>query len=266
MTRQDKSSPLAKSAFLRFHPREYLKEYYSEIGSENSSLLEFFAKAYKDMTKDSIMLEFGGGPTIYPLISAAPKVKEIYFSDYLDANLEEVKLWKTCSDNAFNWRSFIRKAMSIEGSARITKKQEEERASMIRQKIVDFIKCNAFKKDPMGPKYRGRFDIVNVNFVAESITSSIEVWERVVSNICTLLKENGTLIMTALKEAQYYTIQGKTFPAASVKEENLLSVLKKVGFQEADFIHLNSIPAEVTVEGLKGYHGYKGIIFLKAKK
>lgn len=257
---------MIKLPFKSFHPKEYLREYYSRVGEENLELLRFFAQAYADIDKDAKMLEFGGGPTIYPLISAAPKVKEIYFSDYLDANLEEVKLWKTCSDNAFNWRNFIRKAMSIEGSTRITKMQEEERMSMIRQKIVDFIKCNAFKKDPMGPKYRGQFDVVNVNFVAESITSSIGVWEKVVSNICTLLKENGTLIMTALKEAQYYTIQGKTFPAASVKEENLLSVLKKVGFQEADFIHLNSIPAEVTVEGLKGYHGYKGIIFLKAKK
>lgn len=59
-----------EETFENFEPRHYLKAYYSKIGSENLSLLDFFSKAYQGVKNESIMLEFGGGPTVYPLITA----------------------------------------------------------------------------------------------------------------------------------------------------------------------------------------------------
>ena len=44
--------------------------------------------------KTAGMLEYGGGPTIYGLISASPHVKDITFTDIAESNLKEVELWK----------------------------------------------------------------------------------------------------------------------------------------------------------------------------
>ena len=53
--------------------------------------------------------------------------------------------------------------------------------------------------------------------------------------------------------------------AVSVTESDLINVLTNLGFQETSFV-LHSIPAEVMDEEPKGYTGYKGLIFLRAKK
>jgi len=39
-------------------------------------------------------LEFGGGPIIMSLISAAPYVSEIVFSDYIESARKQVVMWK----------------------------------------------------------------------------------------------------------------------------------------------------------------------------
>lgn len=251
--------------FTSFDPKDYLKDYYSKIGSENHGLLEFLVKAYRDIEENSVMLEFGGGPTIYPLIPAAPKVREIHFADYLEGNLEEVRMWKEESTAAFEWRRFFRKTLSLEGLKRVGKMQVKRRKDLVREKLTKLLKCDAFQTHPLGISYYHHYDIVNVNFVAESITSSKEVWKKIIRNICSLLKRNGVLVMSAIKEAEHYRVGKKLFPAVGISEEDLIEVLAPLGFEETSFV-LSSIPAEVTNEELKGYSGYKGIIFLKARR
>src|SRR6266496_4879863 len=82
--------------FAPFDPRAYLKEYYSHLGQENQELLHFLNEVYRRIFVEldaARLLEFGGGPTIYQLISAAKYPVSIDFSDYLDTNLKEVQHW-----------------------------------------------------------------------------------------------------------------------------------------------------------------------------
>src|SRR3990167_5607273 len=150
------------SKFKTFSPRDYLNEYYTHIGSENLSLLKFFVKVYKKTPKNALLLEFGGGPTIYALISATNIVKEIHFADFLKKNLNEVKLWKYASSEAFNWSEFISTALKIEGSINIDKKKIKLREKLLRKKLTKFLLCDAFKNAPLGKKYVNFYDIVNV--------------------------------------------------------------------------------------------------------
>src|SRR5437016_4759086 len=82
--------PLSMDAFVPFDPIAYLREYYNHLGEENRELLRFLDQAYAYIFTEigtARMLEFGGGPTIYQLISAARYPVSIDFSDYLDSNL-----------------------------------------------------------------------------------------------------------------------------------------------------------------------------------
>src|SRR5262245_17716555 len=85
---------LTQDAFKPFDPKAYLREYYSCLGEENRALLRFLNQAYIRIFSEidtARVLEFGGGPTIYQLISAAQHAVSIDFSDYLDDNLHEVR-------------------------------------------------------------------------------------------------------------------------------------------------------------------------------
>jgi hypothetical protein len=112
-------APLASDTFVPFEPRAYLREYYSHLGNENRALLHFLDEAYARIFTEmsaARMLEFGGGPTIYQLISAAKYAVSIDFSEYLDANLNEVQLWLRDAHGQFFWDSFIRYVLDREGT------------------------------------------------------------------------------------------------------------------------------------------------------
>jgi hypothetical protein len=254
---------IIEKSFSTFNSRDYLNEYYSSIGSENESLMQFYAQIYKAIDEDSVLLEFSGGPTIYPLITAASKVKAIHFSDYLKANRDEVKLWKSKDENAFDWDIYFKRALELEGSAAINNEAIQKREELLRTKIKKIIRVNAFKSDPINEKSREAYDVISVNFVPESITDSEEQWEATIHNITSMLKNGGILVTTALKNATYYKVGNKLFPAVNITEKKLEKTLNKFGLKVS---YLKTVPAQELDVNSPDYEGYKGFIFIVAKK
>lgn len=252
-------------AYQTFNPQNYLTDYYSNVGAENYELLKFFAEAYRDVPFDSVMLEFSGGPTLYSLISASQNVQEIHFSDFLPQNLAEVEAWLSGHNTSVEWDNFFREAMRLEGNLNIDQRAIRDRIALLRNKITRLLNCDAFEPNPLGPEYHQYYDIVAANFVAESITYSKKMWQEVIGHICSTLKPGGTLVMTAIQGAKYYSVNGKHYPAAPVNEVDLVQALVKIGFQP-NRIFVKTIPAEIQYESSEKYKGYQGMIFVKARK
>ena len=95
-----------------FSPKEYLNEYFDTLSNENKKILDWYREIYSNMAGSELLLEVGGGPTIYQFISAQDRVGSIYFTDYLESNLEEIKLLK--ENNGFCWDPFIEYVMERE--------------------------------------------------------------------------------------------------------------------------------------------------------
>ena len=55
----------------------------------------------------TVMAEISGGPCIANMIVASPYVSEIVFSDYLQQNLTEVKLWQRKDPTAYDWSPYL---------------------------------------------------------------------------------------------------------------------------------------------------------------
>ncbi len=54
-----------------------------------------YEKFINDCGDDSkSLLEFGGGPSLFSLISAAKYIESITFADYAETNRKEISLWK----------------------------------------------------------------------------------------------------------------------------------------------------------------------------
>ena len=73
------------------------------------SIHEFYHEYHSSWNQETArLLEFGGGPCIYPLISAAPHVNEIVFAEYAEEGRKEVELWKNNNPNAHDWTPYFR--------------------------------------------------------------------------------------------------------------------------------------------------------------
>ena len=244
--------------WAQFDPMAYLDEYYGDVGPENRALLQFLAEIYRDLPSGGIMLDFGGGPTIYPLISAADRVSEIHFSDFLEANREEVRRWLDRDPRAFDWRPFIRHAIELETGTACSDAAIAEREAGIRSKVTKLMHCDASRTPPI-EGVSDQYDVIVTNFCAESATSEHEQWCQFVHNISSLLKPGGFIVMSALKGARSYSVGPNCFPAVEVSEDDLIELLEEVGFQKKT-IDLRVVPAD------RPSRDYEGLLLAAARK
>ena len=100
-----------------FDARSYVRSRFSspngvvsneEYQAFNLRCYHDFYQKYRFNSETTRVLEFGGGPCISPLISAAPHAKEIVFAEYVKGCREEVQLWKDCSPEAHDWKPYFR--------------------------------------------------------------------------------------------------------------------------------------------------------------
>lgn len=244
--------------FTHFDPTAYLSDYYGDVGAENLALLRFMVETYRSLPAGGRLLDFGGGPTIYPLISAVGRVDEVHFSDYLHANLQEVRKWLSNDPKAFDWREFVRKAIEIETEAPCSEADVTRREGEVRSLVTRLMRCDASRTPPIEGHQRP-YDVVVTNFCAESATSDRWQWRAFVTNIVSLLKPGGVLIMSALKGAGSYAVGSRRFPAVDIAEDDLIELLEETGFQPKQ-IELRSVPAD------RPSRDYDGLMLAVARK
>ncbi len=240
-----------------FSPQAYLQEYYADIGAENLALLQFLVKAFSEVPTDSILLDFGGGPTVYSLITATARVTEIHFCDYLEANLEEVRKWLRGDPEAFDWTQFIKTVLVLEGKA-YSSRAAISRARDIRRTVTRVMQCDANRAVPVEGVTR-QYDVLVSNFCAESATNDRAQWHRFVHNITSLLKPGGRLVLAALKGADSYAVGEEIFPAVYILEEDVIQVLGDAEFSQ-ESIRIESVPAD------RPSRHYQGLMLVTATK
>ena len=254
------SPALSGDAFEPFNPQAYLQEYYSHLGEENRALLHFLHEAYACIfteTDSARILEFGGGPTLYQLISAAKYPVAIDFSDYLDENLREIQKWLQNQPGMFSWDDYLRYVLDQEGVSSDVRARDQ-RAHLIRTKVRRLLACDAKQADPLGANYRARYDIVSVNFVLESITTDMVEWDRLIEHVASLVRPGGYLLMCAITGATSYRVGDRFFPAVPITLDRLEGKLQQ---QHFSMMYRHAIEAEH-----QNLQGYDGICMVLARK
>jgi NNMT/PNMT/TEMT family len=249
--------------FDTFVPNEYLNEYYSTVLSENNNLLRFLSNAVASLDLRHVsVLEYGGGPTVYQLISLAGHAESIHFTDHLESNLDEVKRWLEDDKRAHDWRPFVRAALIHEGNLEPADDLIRERETLLRSRMKSFGKVNAFVPEEDDIPSRD-FDLVSACFVAESISSTRSQWMEAMSSICTYVGDDGFLLMTAIRNASYWVSGGKRYPGYPINRRDVLSVLNRLGLYP---ILVEEVDAEVTDSSSDSFEGYDGMIFSLSRR
>ena len=243
--------------YTKFNPRDYLQEYYTEVSPENFALLQFTVEAFKTIPSGGVLLDFGGGPTIYPLIAAANHVDEIHFYDYLDANLNEVRLWLQSHHSAFVWQEFVSATLKLENQDDChTAQSVSERKALIRQRVTRVFNCDLNNSPPIDEPIA--YDIVITNFCMEAAANDLRQWREFFSKTVSLLKPSGFLLLGAVKDAKYYAVGDILFTAVSLNEDDLIQALIEEGFDHKSIV-LESVPTDPSSH-------YEGLIMILAQK
>jgi hypothetical protein len=239
------------------NPRTYLDTLFLELDKVNKSLLRAYTNIYSIATGHSL-LEFGGGPSIFSLISAAAKVDSIHFTDYSDECLLEIKKWHLKQPNSFKWDKFIKYTIWYENGFKLIPHPEiiNQRQDLLRNRIKIISRCDAFAPDPLLGTSLKYYDIVANNFCLDAIGQDKAIFEMQIRKLVDLISARGWYINASLLNGKYWELDGTFFPAVYLKEEDIKSIF------EAS--NLRIVYNETIM--VKGRGGYDGFIIMCGQK
>ena len=189
------------------------------------------------------MFEFGGGAVLINLISAAPKCKEIVFSDFREDNREWVKCWLRNDPSAFNWQPFFSYIVgTLEGGM---EKNIEKRKELLRNKVKAVVPCDIFQPEPVEDK--GPYDIVSSFLCLEYVCPTTEEYREAIAKLAHLVKPGGALLMLTDEDVQSWDVAGKKLKTAPISREFLRESLEFAGFSNITitFLPFESMPKSV---------------------
>ena len=189
---------------------------------------EQFHKTWDNST--ATLLEFGAGPYIHTMISAAPYVSKIYHTDYLEECRREALLWKNKDPKAYDWSPYFQFTVNrLEGQSgmdAVTKRQE-----LVRSKFKDSLFIDMKSSDPLLPAHLRSFDIIYTGFCIESVISSLEEYKGVIQRLFSLLNPKGYLVMLVSQGCTWYTVNEVKYPTFPIRINEVLTILEEVGYK-----------------------------------
>lgn len=251
MSKAARSEPVVLESYTDFNPHEYLNEYYLELSEENDFLIRFYHQTYATLADGLIILELGGGPTLYQTISASRRAREIIFTDFLPANRRQVELWLQRAPDAFDWSAYFQRVATLESPACPSGPALEER---VRRCIQRVLPCNLYRENPLAPHTLKNFDLVSSAFCLEAVTRNQSDFRVFLRRVRALLKPGGLLVATMVRESSAYKVGRRFFPACPLDEAQLAEALTVSGFGITGI--------ETLATGCD--HGYTGIMAVVA--
>ena len=229
--------------FEHFDVGRYLDEYYglptpgAPLSADNQVLLEFFDTAYTRVQeaqhgKKLKILEVGGGPTLYQLLSAGRVASEICFTDLLAANVSAVR---QAADPAttlagFDWTPYSSFVQQLEAGTTV-----ESPLARLQQVMRRFSVLDVGDTSSAGKAFPGEmFDVVSACFVFEASCPVVapHFWSEHLRNTATRLAPGGHLVMTALLGTGAVVEGGRLLPTPELNEDIIRTGLADVGFTD----------------------------------
>jgi SAM-dependent methyltransferase len=193
----------------------YLKRRFSDPTDKERGIQPFYLKSIHNFYQkfsgswsagSAKLLEYGGGPCIYSLISAAPHFSEVTFSDYQQSNIDAVMAWRSGSEDHHDWTPYFKYVISEleenDSDDAVVQRQED-----LRKKCRHFLRGDLHAKNILSSEdYSNNFDVVSSNFCCEPVANDISEYQTNVENLGKLVKPGGYFIgLVSLEESYWHT-------------------------------------------------------------
>ena len=191
-----------------------------------------------------------------PLISIAPYVSEIIFSEYAAECRKSVQLWKTGSHGAYDWSPFVQYVVSkLEGNP--DPDAAKAREDLIRSK-VRVIPCNmladgqSILEDEAAANTR--FDIVSSTGCIEACVDSEDQYSDCLAKLKHFLSPKGFLIGTAIFGVTWWDVEGVMYSGFPLTKDGFLAALRKAGFMLLEQkVDMTKAPSLSNIAGVMFY-------------
>lgn len=213
--------------------KAYLDTYYRQPPTaDETTVSRFLVSEFARRAPAGRFIELGCGPTIHHVFPFAPHVREIHMADYLEDNLEQVRLWTRASGDAHDWSQYA--AMTLRHEGREDSSQAiAERERLARAKIARVIHCDLKQGTPA--EQQGQYDGVGCFYCTEEIGISLPEWRRVLGNAVSYLRPGGTFYMASLAGMNSYSVRDPSgtqfeYPCACLTAADVSAALLELGF------------------------------------
>ena len=262
-----------KSYLDEFDSKAYLASFYAtsagnpDEGGSGSfhryQVYDFYAK-YKSKwdNKTARLLEFGGGPVITSLISAAPYVNQITFAAYAESERREIELWKDGKEGAHDWSSHFKNIVNeVEHCA--GDDAWHKREELLRERISSIVPCDIFHDNPLLDIKPDPFEIISTNLCLEAACSSYEEYKASLKKLVGLLKLGGFLLMLIVERETFYMVDKKKWFCLYLTLEQVKEALAKAGME---IVMIARDPAPMKHIDNPKVSDYKALVFVAAQK
>jgi hypothetical protein len=255
-----RSEPRAarSDAYGEWKADAYLTEYYSRVEFTERFTLRFLRESIRDLSPAARVLDFGSGPTLHHAIALAACAAEVHVADLLPQNLHAIRRWLKNERDAHDWSAFTREVLRLEGVNSPTHADMARREQLVRERVRQVVPGDARRRHPLGEPAAGSYDCVTSFFCADSATSDLGEWMRMMRNIAGLIAPGGLLVIGALRRCQSWRLDGEHLPSACVDERHVQFLLDSAGFERA---RRNFRVCEVPDQA---NHGFESILLVSA--
>lgn len=270
---------------------------------ENAAIFHFLRKVSGRLLRafprgEAVLLDIGGGPTIYQHIPLCLNVSAIVHAEFSAGNRAEVQKYLDQDPGAYSWenyfsvvRQMLQEDVSYQEILDVQRKDDDasvrEHAEQIRMALFSpdnavldrhliqtlsnrIVSCDVFSSSlELGESRElaetlreitkdGLPDIISAHFLIESATDNPELWERGVLHLIRKLRPGGYFIMTAIRNATWYRVGSEKVSAVSVNEQKIRKFLEEHDIVVEDM--------QVLQGSDQDDHGYDGMVFVFGRK
>ncbi|XP_065835735.1 nicotinamide N-methyltransferase-like [Oscarella lobularis] len=222
-----------------FYDHYYEKPGEDEGGFVLDKLHEFYTKTAHFAPDSALILEFGGGPSVSHLVSAAPFASSIVLADYMSAALRVVDEWKKAPSLAaaqLDWTPSFRYILrTLEGNQ--DDDVLERRADLVKVKLSSLVLCDALDDRPLGnDDYDNYFDVVCTSFCLEVACPTYAQFKLAVKKLAKFLKGSGSwLVLSCALGESSYPVGDKRFFTLRLTEDDVKQAVIEAGFRLVEF-------------------------------
>jgi len=211
-----------------FDPAAYLRTFYSDVKNMvdgEMTILSLMPNCVLRVPPGGRLLDIGTGPTVYIPLCFRNHMKEIFLSDYCEANRQALNRW-LAGRPTFDWTKIEKMIAEKEGCPANANNMSIE----ARAKVKGILACDVHDPGVTEAPELGPFDVVTTVFCVEFACMNSDEYHNAAHNVFRLVKPGGYIIMGGLLEEPYYCFESSKFTAHNLTEQELMQNLEEGGF------------------------------------
>ncbi|XP_069065043.1 nicotinamide N-methyltransferase-like [Pleurodeles waltl] len=219
-----------------------------------SNLIKIYSSG--DVKGDSL-IALSCGHYIHCTVPACEYFNEITFACADGKSIQEIQKWLKNEPDAMDYGQTIKEICKLQGCGETW----IEKQHMLQRKLKTVLECDVTSRNPLSPVIHPQADCLLLVHCLENHVTDEKSYCEALTNVSSLLKPGGHLVMCATLEATFYMCVDFKFPLFCMDVSFLKDALTKAGYViEEDHI----LPRKV--DCLYDVTDYKSFIVLKARK